>query len=360
MSAKISVIIPLYNAREYIKSCVDSILRQTMGDIEILLIDDCSTDGSPEYCLDLYRGERRVRMIRQSVNMGPGEARNRGIKEAGGEYIAFVDSDDQLKEDAFSCMLAAAEETGADVLHVAGILIPTADELPENLSELPRDGITPISFDMEGRSDSLMVLPDDPDKRFDKWRKHCYHWSVWNKLYKRSFIEEHELSFSELRLAEDMQFCMQCLFLAKTYTIIPGAWYFWRVVEGSASRARDQAALLKKALRAEIAAGNAVRGSIKKIPYFAENPARATEAVFYVMRSLELAFIRPCYASLKREDLQNDSELYDIFLQGFGAGADAALYHFLEMLDSVPEGIDYGKVFNGKDAWERFRYEYSY
>ncbi|MCR5302680.1 MAG: hypothetical protein K6E49_09615 [Lachnospiraceae bacterium] len=74
------------------------------------------------------------------------------------------------------------------------------------------------------------------------------------------------------------------------------------------------------------------------------------------MRSLELAFIRPSYSSMSRGELQNDEELALLFKQTYGASYDSAFYHFLEMLDSVPKGIDYGKVFNGKDAWEQFRY----
>jgi CDP-glycerol glycerophosphotransferase len=131
---------------------VDSILSQMMGDVEVLLVDDRSTDGSREYCSDLYDGNDRVRIIAQPENKGPGEARNRGIREARGQYIAFVDSDDQLRRDAFSNMLSAAEETDADVLHVAGMLIPVADELPENLSDLSSDGIMPVSFDIVRRS----------------------------------------------------------------------------------------------------------------------------------------------------------------------------------------------------------------
>lgn len=356
MSAKISVIIPLYNAKEYIRSCVSSILNQTMNDVEILLVDDCSTDGSKEYCMSLFEKESRVRIISQPHNMGPGEARNRGIREATGKYIAFVDSDDQLKADAFSNMLKAAEETDADVLHVAGILIPVADDLPEDLNELDDEGIIPISFDMTGRSSERMVLSPDLDERFAKWKMHSYHWSVWNKLYRTDFIRENELLFSKLRLAEDMTFCLQCLFLAKTYTIIPGAWYFWRVVEGSTSRTKDQSALIKKALRAELEAGSAVREGLNKIPYFSGDPQKMREAVFYVMRSLELAFIRPGFATLSRDALQNDEELAALFEEAFGSSHDCAFYHFLEMLDNAPQGVDYGKVFNGKNAWEQFRY----
>ncbi len=357
MSPKISVIIPLYNAKEFIRSCVESLLRQTMDDIEILLIDDCSTDGSLEYCRELYGANPKVRILTQSQNGGPGAARNRGIAEAKGEYIAFVDSDDQLRSDGFSEMYRAATETDADVLHVAGILIPTADELPEDISTVPDDGITPISFDFTGRSDKRFVLGDDLDERFAKWKEHAYHWSVWNKLFKRSFLLDNKITFCDLRLAEDMQFCFRALFLAKTYTIIPGAWYYWRVVMESSSRTKKLAPLIAKSVEAEIQAGPIMRESVESIPYFRGNRQKALEASFYLMDSLEVAFIRPCFARLGREAVQNDKEIAGVFMRHYGEEGDAAFYHFLEMLDHAPLLFDMVEVFNGKNAWEQFRYD---
>ena len=347
MTPEVSVIIPMYNAMEFIRSTVNSLLNQTLKEIEIILVDDCSSDGSVEYCEALFGGEARVRILRQSRNMGPGEARNTGIRHARGRYVAFVDSDDQMKRDGLSAMFTAARQTGADVLHVAGILIPTADELPEDLSQVPPEGITPISFDQTGRR----------DERFRSWKQHAYHWSVWNKLFRREFLIENEILFSSLKLAEDMHFCFQCLFLAKTYTIIPGAWYYWRVVAGSASRPKKIAPLIVKSLKAELEAGEAVRAVTGRIPFFAGNEQRIREAVFCVINSLERAFIRPGFQSLGRENVEQDEEIASFFRDAYQDKADAAFYYFLEMQSHMSVGVDYGKVFSGKDAWQQFAYE---
>ena len=82
MTPLVSVIVPVYNARQLMLYTVDSLLAQTLRQIEVVLVDDCSTDGSPELLEEHYAGEERVRVIRQQQNCGPGEARNRGILEA--------------------------------------------------------------------------------------------------------------------------------------------------------------------------------------------------------------------------------------------------------------------------------------
>lgn len=360
MKPKVSVVIPFYNAKEYIKSCVDSLLSQTLEETEIIIVDDCSTDGSLEYCRDLFKDNAKVKILSQPQNMGPGEARNTGIREACGDYIAFVDSDDQMRSEGLQKMYDAAVRTGADVVHVAGILIPTAEELPDNLSDLPPEGITPISFDFHDREDHMVVLEDSLDERFLKWQQHTYHWSVWNKLFRREFLLDNDIYFSELKLAEDMQFCFQCLFLAGTYTIIPGAWYFWRVVAGSTSRTQKYTSLIIKSLAAELKVGATTRPILKKIPYFASDADASNAAIFYIMRSLELAFIRPSFNKLGRETVQCDREIMEFFEREYGDMKDMAFYHFLEMETFASKGVDYGDVFNGKDKWGQFRYEYGW
>ena len=117
MSYDISAVVPLYNAKNLIKLTVDSILAQTHSNIEVLIVDDCSTDGSFELCYELYGHDERVRLLQQPKNMGPGAARNTGIRSAQGKYIVFVDSDDEILPDMFSKMLDTAEKFSADIIH---------------------------------------------------------------------------------------------------------------------------------------------------------------------------------------------------------------------------------------------------
>lgn len=113
---KLSVIVPVYNTEEYLSDCVDSILNQTMSDLELILVNDGSTDGSAGVIADyVQRFPDKVSAI-SLVNGGQGRARNFGIEAACGEFLSFIDSDDYLEPDCYELMLAAAEAEGADVV----------------------------------------------------------------------------------------------------------------------------------------------------------------------------------------------------------------------------------------------------
>ena len=101
--SRVSVIVPVYNAKDYIIRCIDSILEQTFKDIELILIDDGSTDGSELIC-DRYKSNNTVKVIHQE-NRGVSSARNRGLEVATGTYVAFVDSDDYLEKNMLQQML---------------------------------------------------------------------------------------------------------------------------------------------------------------------------------------------------------------------------------------------------------------
>ena len=115
MNPKISVIVPIYNAELYLEECIHSVLNQTLRDIELLLIDDGSTDGSFRICEEYSKKDNRVQVFRNK-NVGQGLERNFGVRKAAGEYIAFLDSDDQYKEDALERLYQKAMETNADMV----------------------------------------------------------------------------------------------------------------------------------------------------------------------------------------------------------------------------------------------------
>ena len=118
MAPKLSVIVPVYNASSWLRRCVDSVLEQPFRDFELILVDDGSRDSSGTICDEFAARDGRVQVIHQ-VNTGVSAARNVGIKSAQGEYLQFVDSDDWLEENYSGALLAAAEQSGADVV-IAG------------------------------------------------------------------------------------------------------------------------------------------------------------------------------------------------------------------------------------------------
>ena len=183
----VSVIIPVYNAETYLSSCVDSVLRQTLDKVEVIIVNDGSTDGSMALCREKYGANPNVRLIDMERNMGPAAARNRGMREASGEYIAFVDSDDAVLEDELKHMYIAAKLTDADVLHATGAIYPLEDSPSDHLADLPDEKLVRVKSDVMSGIDSLTVLDDDLDHRLNDWIGFHYRWNVWNKLFRRSF-----------------------------------------------------------------------------------------------------------------------------------------------------------------------------
>ena len=123
MDWAVSVIVPFYNAAPWLERCLKSLLAQYLRELEIILVDDASTDASPKIA-ERYTGRYpdRIRYLRQESNMGPGAARNVGLSLARGEYVGFVDADDMAEPEMFSSLYATARKTGAQVA-VCGIYL---------------------------------------------------------------------------------------------------------------------------------------------------------------------------------------------------------------------------------------------
>ena len=123
--AKVSVIVPVYNVEKYLDRCMQSLLNQTLKDIEIIMVDDGSPDNCPKMCDDYAKQDSRVKVIHKK-NAGLGLARNSGLEVATGEYVAFVDSDDFTDVDAYRSLYENAQKRNADVVY-AGFLMQHSD-----------------------------------------------------------------------------------------------------------------------------------------------------------------------------------------------------------------------------------------
>lgn len=192
----ISIIVPVYKVEPYLHQCVDSILAQTYRDIEVLLIDDGSPDRCGEICDEYAEKDSRVRVF-HTENRGLSVARNLGLREAKGEYIGFVDSDDWIEPDMYEVLLRRMQETGADI-GVCGYW-------EENDSTSTPSRISDAIF--EG-TDSLKALLD---------RKISNH--AWNKLYRRTVFES--VSFPEGCNHEDIATMHRLLNEARIVVVIP-------------------------------------------------------------------------------------------------------------------------------------------
>ena len=196
---KVSVIIPVYNARDYIIPCVESLTNQSLDDLELLFVDDHGSDGSMEAVrafAEGYNGKKRFRFLETAVNSGPGVARNVGIEAAEGEYIAFVDSDDWVENDFCETLYKAASRRNAD--------LAWCDARQDNL----RDG---SSVDLRN--------PRISSGEFSEKKKRAYLTQfvayLWTYLYRREFLLRGALRFPETSSSEDSSFLGACALAAE-------------------------------------------------------------------------------------------------------------------------------------------------
>lgn len=219
MRPKVSIVVPMYGVEKYVKKCIDSLLNQTLHDIEIILVDDGSPDRSGDIADDYAQKDSRIKVIHQK-NSGLGPARNSGMKIATGEYIGFVDSDDWVKREMFSNLYQAAVKNGADIV-VSGHCDVTNGSITK-IKKHPLEGETIYAHEniMEIRKNLYgHKLNDNVVEAFPM--------SVWISIYRRELILEHNLQFKEI-LSEDIIYNLSAYKYAKIITFTGDTDYCYR------------------------------------------------------------------------------------------------------------------------------------
>lgn len=220
---KVSIIIPVYNARDSIARCLDSVLAQTLDDIEAVLVDDHGPDDSIEVAkafLADYDGPKAFCFTRTPVNSGPGAARNVGMEQATGEFLAFLDSDDTLEPDFCEALYSAASAAGADM------------------------AFGHISFDMPDGSSVVKHNPLVPDGLFEGRVKKRYlstftsYFTTY--LYRRTMLLENGITFPCTRSAEDSCFLICSLLCARRIACVDKVLYHYDIQPSSVSKRRDR------------------------------------------------------------------------------------------------------------------------
>lgn len=211
---KVSIIIPVYNVEKYIKECLDSVLNQTLKDIEVICINDCSPDNCLEILNEYAQKDKRVRVIDLKENQGMGNARNLGIQEAKGQYIMFLDSDDFLEPQAVEEAYKKISENDNDfVIFDYNNYIEETDE-----KILIKNHTAP--FQNLGNKNYIKLSECD------------FHFLsaafVWNKIYKLSFIKENEIKFSHKKFFEDLSFAIRAFAKAENFSYMDKALYNYR------------------------------------------------------------------------------------------------------------------------------------
>ena len=231
---KISIIVPVYNVEDYLAECLDSIIAQTLKDIEIICVNDGSEDGS-DIILQAYRQrDSRIKVIKQE-NGGLSAARNTGMREATGKYIAFVDSDDAIASDALEILWKNAEKNNSDIVVF---------------------GFNPRYFNTREHIDKWLYTANptrnivfneySPDVLFKETGSHPF---VWRNLYKRDFIEKNQLQFSVGIFGEDTIFQFQAFPHAKNISFIKDKLYYYRSVRPKSLMSDYSKKIVQKALQ---------------------------------------------------------------------------------------------------------------
>lgn len=220
MSEKISVIVPVYNSIKCLEKCVQSIRAQTYMNLEILLIDDGSTDGTDKLCERLAAEDSRIRTYHKK-NGGASSARNVGIKLASGEYIGFVDSDDYIEPDMYELMIEAARNRGVPIVQIS------RDEVDEESNRLP-DVCTPPDEERFCKTEAY----------FKELLLHKGDCSFCTKLVKREMFENHR--FPEGVLNEDFSLLVEMLEEIDGITILPKQCYHVVCRQESTTRKKTQ------------------------------------------------------------------------------------------------------------------------
>lgn len=219
---KLSIIVPVYNVEKYLCQCLDSIVNQTIADIEVICVNDGSCDHSLNILEEYKQKDSRIHIISKE-NDGLGAARNTGINAAQGDYIGFVDSDDFIELDMFQKLYERAVATEADVA-IGNIRL-----FHDDTSKIE-------SYREEKRYKEIAAL-NVFTVREAPWI--LENIGVWDRIYKRNFIERYSLRNPEHVIYEDALFSFQTSILASKITLVSDAYYIYRKGTGTAITDRE-------------------------------------------------------------------------------------------------------------------------
>lgn len=210
----VSVIMPVYNSQEYLTQSLNSVLNQTLKSIEVICVDDGSTDSSMEILQEVQANDHRIKIIQQE-NCGGGAARNRGLAEARGKYVIFLDSDDYFENTLLECSVLQADMKNADVVFFDYV------QFDKDGKEIKKQGghvnwlkKSPDSFCYQDIPDLIMSLVTPVP---------------WNKLYRTSFLREYRFQFDEITSTNDVTFASLSVAAARVISYLPKTLVHYRI-----------------------------------------------------------------------------------------------------------------------------------
>lgn len=231
---KLSIVVPIYKVERYLRECVDSILAQSLKDIEIILVDDGSPDTCPQIVDDYARKDKRIVAVHQK-NSGYSAAVNRGIELASGEYIGIIESDDWIEPDMYEKLYESAKRYDTDV---------TKGMFTKYNSTLPVDARDEVFRNPSGVD--LSLAPDGAFKITDWPKLLAFHASIWSSIYRASFIKNHKIPETAGASYQDFPFMIDIMTSASSISVVRKPLVHWRndPDQGNSTSARGEKLLL--------------------------------------------------------------------------------------------------------------------
>ena len=218
---KLSIIVPVYNVEKYLPKCLESLIKQTLKDIEIICVNDGSMDNSLAILKEFASRDSRIRII-DNQHQGVAKTRNTGIEQSTGEYIGFVDSDDYIDIDFFEKLYNSATKSNSDIA-IASIL------KHKNFFNIYNAKYT--------KEETAITIQDKIKLCEDK--KHFFFYA-WNKIYHSGFIKENNIKFSEGQIYEDVMFAIKALYYSNKIISVYGTKYHYIEHKNSLTKYKDK------------------------------------------------------------------------------------------------------------------------
>ncbi len=214
---KVSIIIPTYNTEQYLRQCLDSVINQTFKDIEIIIVNDNSTDGSYNIIKEYAKKDDRLIIINLTQTKEQGNARNEGLKIAKGEYITFVDSDDWVRNDFVEILYNEIKKNDLDIVSASQYFYDNLQKKVVNIKTVPAKVLNKSNIE------TLLIPKGD-----------FFIIPVWQKIYRKQFLDDNKIKF-KLCWHEDNIFLFETLIKTTKIKFIDDKIYFYRICRENSS-----------------------------------------------------------------------------------------------------------------------------
>lgn len=217
----LSIIIPIHNSEKYLRKCINSIVTQSYYDLEIILVDNNSTDNSLKICKEYENADRRIKVVSESES-GAAKARNRGVNVATGEYITFVDSDDYIRQDAYESLINTIKKNNCDLVCFSFNVVDEKGNILDWYVPNFKRHIKDKGY-YSGKEIAKLFLTSRDIEGFG-----------WNKVFRKAFIDEHKIMYDESKTAyEDMAVLFKAILQCDKVCLCNEKFYYYRQVKSS-------------------------------------------------------------------------------------------------------------------------------